>query len=61
MFPQIPEPPRAGCGDLGGRMHDTAAKSSHRGVEVHTGDAPTSSFKGLIGLQATWGDREKDK
>lgn len=34
-------------------------RSSHRGVKVHTGDAAASSFKGLVGLQAPWGDQEK--
>lgn len=40
-----------------GASHATRAKSPHRGVEVHTGDAAASSFKGLVGFQATWGDQ----
>lgn len=52
MFPQVPEPPPAGCGEWRA-SHATRAKSTHRGVEVHTGDAAATSFKGLVGLQVT--------
>lgn len=36
----------------------SGAKFSHRGVHVHTGDAATSSLEGLVGLQASWGERD---
>lgn len=66
MFLYVPEPPPAQCGDGQGRghtqqaFHATEARAPHRRIKVHAGDAATSSFKGLVGLQMTCRDRGKD-
>lgn len=60
-YPCISKSPQLPRVETGGKetSHATGAKASHRGVEVHTGDAATSSFKSLVGLQATWGNQGK--